>query len=81
MRYFALLYTPPEKRDAVMALFIIDSELRESAQSANHDVAQDAFHLGGGDGADRCPQPRFRLGARRGEIGDPHLASQPASGG
>jgi len=39
MRYFALLYTPPEKRDAVMALFVIDAELRESAQSANHDVA------------------------------------------
>jgi len=39
MRYFALLYTPPKKRDEVMALFVIDAELRESAQSANHDVA------------------------------------------
>lgn len=39
MRYFALLYTPPEKRDAITALYVIDSELRESAQSANHDVA------------------------------------------
>lgn len=39
MRYFALLYTPPEKRDAVMALYIIDAEIRASAQSANHDVA------------------------------------------
>ncbi|HEY6642920.1 squalene/phytoene synthase family protein [Povalibacter sp.] len=39
MRYFALLYTPPEKRDAVTALYVIDAEIRESAQSANHDVA------------------------------------------
>ena len=39
MRYFALLYTPDELRDAVTALFVIDSEIRESAQSANHDVA------------------------------------------
>lgn len=39
MRYFALLYTPMEKRDAVTALYVIDAEIRESAQSANHDVA------------------------------------------
>jgi phytoene synthase len=39
MRYFALLYTPPEKRDVVTALFIIEAEIRESALSANHDVA------------------------------------------
>ena len=39
MRYFALLYTPVEKRDVATALFVIDAEIRESAQSANHDVA------------------------------------------
>jgi phytoene synthase len=39
MRYFAVLYTPVEKRDVVTALFVIDAEIRESAQSANHDVA------------------------------------------
>lgn len=39
MRYFALLYTPEEKRDAATALFLIDAEIRESAQSPNHDVA------------------------------------------
>jgi len=39
MRYFALLYAPPEKRDLATALFVIDAEIRESAQSANHDVA------------------------------------------
>lgn len=39
MRYFALLYTPPESHDALTALFVIDAEIRESAQSANHDVA------------------------------------------
>jgi len=39
MRYFAVLYTPPEKRDAATALFVIDAEIRESAQSPNHDVA------------------------------------------
>lgn len=39
MRYFALLYAPPQKRDAVTALYVIDAEIRESAQSVNHDVA------------------------------------------
>ena len=39
MRYFSLLYTPPEKREALTALYVIDAEIRESAQSANHDVA------------------------------------------
>lgn len=39
MRYFALLYTPEARRDAVTALYVIDAEIRESAQSANHDVA------------------------------------------
>lgn len=39
MRYFSVLYAPVEKRDAVMALYIVDAEIRESAQSANHDVA------------------------------------------
>jgi 15-cis-phytoene synthase len=39
MRYFALLYTPAAKREAVTALFIVETELRESARSANHDVA------------------------------------------
>jgi 15-cis-phytoene synthase len=39
MRFFALLYTPAEKRDEVTALFVIEAELRESALSANHDVA------------------------------------------
>jgi 15-cis-phytoene synthase len=39
MRYFSLLYAPADKRDALCALFIVDAEIRESAQSANHDVA------------------------------------------
>lgn len=39
MRYFALLYTPIEKRAAVTAMYLIDAEVRESAQSVNHDVA------------------------------------------
>lgn len=39
MRYFSLLYTPQEKRAAVTALYVIDAEIRESALSANHDVA------------------------------------------
>ena len=39
MRYFALLYTPKGRREAVTALYVIDAEIRESAQSANHDVA------------------------------------------
>lgn len=39
MRYFSLLYAPEEKRDALMGLYVIDAEIRESAQSVNHDVA------------------------------------------
>ena len=39
MRYFSLLYAPEEKRDQLCALYVIDAEIRESAQSANHDVA------------------------------------------
>lgn len=39
MRYFALLYTPPQMRAAISALYVIDAEIRESAQSVNHDVA------------------------------------------
>jgi 15-cis-phytoene synthase len=39
MRYFSVLYAPKEKRAAVTALYVIDAEIRESAQSPNHDVA------------------------------------------
>lgn len=39
LRYFALLYTPEERRDSLTALFIIDTEIRDSAASASHDVA------------------------------------------
>ncbi len=39
MRYFALLYTPQPLRAAVTALYVIDAEIRESAQNPNHDVA------------------------------------------
>ena len=39
MRYFSLLYAAAERREAVLALYVIDAEIRESAQSANHDVA------------------------------------------
>jgi phytoene synthase len=39
LRYFSLLYTPEDRRDAVLALYVIDSEIRESSRSASHDVA------------------------------------------
>lgn len=39
MRYFALLYTPEALRASLTALYVIDAEIRESAQSVNHDVA------------------------------------------
>jgi len=39
MRYFSLLYAPENRRDQLLALYVIDAEIRESAQSANHDVA------------------------------------------
>jgi 15-cis-phytoene synthase len=39
MRYFSLLYAPEERRDALAAIHVIDTEVRESALSASHDVA------------------------------------------
>jgi phytoene synthase len=39
MRYFSLLYAPEDKRDQLCALYVIDAEIRESAQNPNHDVA------------------------------------------
>jgi phytoene synthase len=39
MRYFSVLYAPEEKQQSLYALYVIDAEIRESAQSANHDVA------------------------------------------
>lgn len=39
MRYFSLLYAPEDRREQLCALYVIDAEIRESAQSANHDVA------------------------------------------
>ncbi len=39
MRYFSLLYAAPAQRDALVALYLIETEIRESAHSANHDVA------------------------------------------
>jgi phytoene synthase len=39
MRYFSLLYSPEDRREIVQALYAIDTEIRESAKSASHDVA------------------------------------------
>ncbi|MGH8186887.1 MAG: squalene/phytoene synthase family protein, partial [Steroidobacteraceae bacterium] len=39
MRYFSLLYAPEAKREAIRALYVIDAEIRQSAQNASHDVA------------------------------------------
>lgn len=44
LRYFSLLYTPAERRDALLALFVIDAEIRDSARSVNHDVAHSRLH-------------------------------------
>ena len=38
MRYFALLYTPTERRGLMTALFVIDAEIRASVNTA-HEVA------------------------------------------
>jgi phytoene synthase len=38
MRYFAWLYTPAQHRDVIAALFVIESELRDTA-NAPHEVA------------------------------------------
>lgn len=39
MRYFSLLYSPEDRREIVLALYVIEAEIRESAKSASHDVA------------------------------------------
>lgn len=39
LRYFSLLYSPEERRELVLALYAIETEIRESAKSASHDVA------------------------------------------
>lgn len=39
MRFFSLLYTPEDRRDAVLALYVIEAEIRESSRGASHDVA------------------------------------------
>ncbi len=39
MRYFSALYATPQTRAVVTALYVIDAEIRDSAQSINHDVA------------------------------------------
>jgi phytoene synthase len=39
MRYFSLLYAPEDRRDVLLAMHVIDAEIRESAQGPNHDVA------------------------------------------
>jgi len=39
LRYFSLLYAPPEKREVLTAMYVIDAEIREAARGANHDVA------------------------------------------
>lgn len=39
LRYFALLYAPPAQRAVLTALLVIEMEIRDSACSANHDVA------------------------------------------
>jgi 15-cis-phytoene synthase len=39
MRYFSLLYAPDDRRDQLCALYVVDAEIRDSAQAANHDVA------------------------------------------
>jgi 15-cis-phytoene synthase len=39
MRFFSLLYTPEDRRDAVLALYVIDSEIRDSSRITSHDVA------------------------------------------
>ncbi len=39
LRYFSLLYTPPDKRPALTALYVLDTEIRDAARSPSHDVA------------------------------------------
>jgi phytoene synthase len=39
MRYFALLYAPLDRRASLTSLLVIETEIRDAAQSASHDVA------------------------------------------
>ena len=51
MRYFSLLYAPENRREQLLALYVIDAEMRESAQTVNHDVAHTRLRLGGDEEA------------------------------
>src|SRR5690606_22956657 len=44
LRYFSLLYTPPQRRDGLLALFVLEAEIRDSARSVYHDVAHSRLH-------------------------------------
>lgn len=44
LRHFSLLYTPEERREALLALYVIEAEIRDSARSVNHDVAHSRLH-------------------------------------
>ena len=57
MRYFSLLYAPEERREQVCALYVIDAEIRESAQSVNHDVAHTRLQWWRGE-IDRLVRPQ-----------------------
>ena len=39
LRYFALLYVPADRREMLAALYVIDKEIRDSANNPSHDVA------------------------------------------
>lgn len=78
MRYFSLLYTPPEKREAVTALYIVDAEIRESAQSVNHDVAHTRLQWWRQEidrlvnGSPQHPATRTLNGSNRTQLGKLH---------
>jgi len=44
MRYFALLYTPAEQQNLLAALFVIEAEIRSSANQTAHEVAHTRLH-------------------------------------
>ena len=86
MRYFSLLYAPDDRRDQLLALYVIDAEIRESAQSANHDVAHTRLQWWRGEierlvnGSPQHPATRLLndSGVERASFGKLHEAAAAA---
>ena len=58
LRYFAVLFAEPASRAQLHAFYAFEAELRDTAASANHDIAH--TRLRGGARSSRCWPPADR---------------------